>query len=142
LLEVSRPELDDDVQHEDRVGQVVGRQPHGLGELLKLREALSDDQRPHVVQHAQRQDHEPVEVEVLVRVDDVAGQAAVVASSAARAAVAPAAGAAAAAPARAAAALPVVAGVQRLLGAQHGHFLDESTGTTVIKCHFSVLSHI
>lgn len=37
---------------------------------LELGETLAHDQRPQVVQHARRHQHQPIKMEILVRIDD------------------------------------------------------------------------
>lgn len=69
LLEVARAKLHSHVQEEDEVGEAVAAQPDGRRYLLELGHALSDDQRPEIVEDAAREHHEPVVVEVLVRID-------------------------------------------------------------------------
>lgn len=73
LLEVAGAQLNGHVHDEDKVREAVAAEPEPAGVLLQLREALPHDQRPQVVQDGDRDRHQPVEVKVLVRVDDGLG---------------------------------------------------------------------
>lgn len=69
LLQVTGAELDGHVQQEHDVAERVHGRPPAGRHALQLGQALPDDGRPQVVQRAPGEHHEPVEVEVLVRVD-------------------------------------------------------------------------
>lgn len=70
LLQVAGAELDDDVDQEDQVGQIVARHPERLGQPLKFGKTLPDDERPQIVEHANRNREQPVKVKVFVRIND------------------------------------------------------------------------
>lgn len=57
LFQVSGPELDGHVQHEDDVAEQVHDQPPVGRHALQLGQALPDDRRPQVVQRAPGQHH-------------------------------------------------------------------------------------
>lgn len=69
LFQVTGAELHGHVQQEHDVAERVHGRPPGGRHALQLGQALPDDGRPQVVQRAAGQHHQPVEVEVLVRVD-------------------------------------------------------------------------
>lgn len=69
LFQVTGAELYGHVQQEHNVTERVHGRPPAGRHALQLRQALPNYRRPQVVQRAAGQHHQPVEVEVLVRVD-------------------------------------------------------------------------
>lgn len=68
LFQVPCTKLHGHVEEENDVGKTVTTKPHSWRQLLQLGQTLTHNQRPQIVKHAKRQHHQPVEVEVLVRV--------------------------------------------------------------------------
>ena len=69
LLEIARAELHAHVEKKDDVGKAVAAPPQRRRELLQFGHTLAHYERPQIVKYAERQQHEPIVIEVLVRID-------------------------------------------------------------------------
>lgn len=74
LLQIAGAYLHRHVQEENEIGEAVAGEPGGGRQRLQLRQALTNDQRPEIVENAGRQQHQPVIIKVLVRIDDGFGR--------------------------------------------------------------------
>lgn len=69
LLEIAGAKLDAHVEEEYEIGKAVAAEPERRCHFLKLRHTLPDDEGPEIVEDTGGQQHEPVVVKVLVRID-------------------------------------------------------------------------
>ena len=72
LLQVARPELNDDVQKVSDVSHQVAHVPHRQVVLVRveLREGEPDHNGPQIIEYPKGEKGEPVEEAVLIRIED------------------------------------------------------------------------